>query len=626
MPTQKLEKLLQELEEQIENEALESDDLKRQLKDLKGSIERSIAGQKDDEPETLVESAMDALREFEDAHPTLTMTLGRIMDSEFKSTYRTATGRGGESYDSKLVDPSYQILKAEEERQKQFTSETGFLAPENPGMYQKWEEAAMKKRIAAFQVALKGEGEFVRDIELDARRGMIAHLGPLQDMVTIFSNTGIGPANMWEMLSPMMQGYKDGAIEIFEQKADMLGWDVTSDKYKQHKTNLIADIDRNMKIVQDSLEAPRVSNERLLSQLETEMGLANLAATMGIRGGFKMQDLLTAAMGTKEEFALTIQAMEKSGKLPKGAKELLSQENLTKMFYSMMQHQNEFSRDRRTTPDASMYSAMSHDLKNFFLLTTVDAVAKTPDAPPAVKERAIETALTKLEEENPNMTLDVAESLLDTAAGFEIATSPQSQGRVLQTLDPHFTNAKNTLAGQLAQDNFLVKASDGYVVVDREGDIVNLETTKDINRLDRLIRRHNWLQQKRGDVFNEFFKQLNKPIINAEQYRIADFTGVGRMDMELSGALGDKPTLPPQDWVQRFIPEKEMELRKPLPKPRGGKGLGAPSYIKDAPDFPQGIYGGEGHPLRNLGKILVGDERESAIGQDIEDWSDWRRK
>ena len=80
MPTQKLKKLLQELEEQIENEALENDDLKRQLHDLKGSIERSLAGQEEDKPETLVESAMDALREFEDSHPTLTMTLGRIMD------------------------------------------------------------------------------------------------------------------------------------------------------------------------------------------------------------------------------------------------------------------------------------------------------------------------------------------------------------------------------------------------------------------------------------------------------------------------------------------------------------------------------------------------------------------
>lgn len=80
MPTQKLERLLQELEEQIENEALENDELKSQLQALRGSIERSMAGQKEDEPETLVESALDALREFEDSHPTLTMTLGRIMD------------------------------------------------------------------------------------------------------------------------------------------------------------------------------------------------------------------------------------------------------------------------------------------------------------------------------------------------------------------------------------------------------------------------------------------------------------------------------------------------------------------------------------------------------------------
>lgn len=84
MPTRKLEALLQELSEQIENEALESEEIRQQLLELKQSVERSIAGQEAEEPQTLVESAQEALREFEDAYPTLTMTLGRIMDQLVK--------------------------------------------------------------------------------------------------------------------------------------------------------------------------------------------------------------------------------------------------------------------------------------------------------------------------------------------------------------------------------------------------------------------------------------------------------------------------------------------------------------------------------------------------------------
>jgi hypothetical protein len=80
MPTQKLEKLLQELEQQIEAEALESDELKFRLKALKESVEGALAGKQDSEPQTLVESALEVLEEFEDSYPTLTMTLGRIMD------------------------------------------------------------------------------------------------------------------------------------------------------------------------------------------------------------------------------------------------------------------------------------------------------------------------------------------------------------------------------------------------------------------------------------------------------------------------------------------------------------------------------------------------------------------
>ncbi|MCW8845219.1 MAG: DUF4404 family protein [Gammaproteobacteria bacterium] len=80
MPTEKLKKLLLELEQQIENEALESEELKQRLQELKQSIEQRMDGKQDAEPQSLVDSAMEALRDLEDSYPTVTMTLGRIMD------------------------------------------------------------------------------------------------------------------------------------------------------------------------------------------------------------------------------------------------------------------------------------------------------------------------------------------------------------------------------------------------------------------------------------------------------------------------------------------------------------------------------------------------------------------
>jgi len=79
MPRRKLEQLLKELEQQVEQAPLESEQARQQLRSLQQAIQRRLQGESS-EPQNLIDSAGEALREFEDAHPTLTLTLGRIMD------------------------------------------------------------------------------------------------------------------------------------------------------------------------------------------------------------------------------------------------------------------------------------------------------------------------------------------------------------------------------------------------------------------------------------------------------------------------------------------------------------------------------------------------------------------
>lgn len=81
MPGKKLEQLLVELEQQIGSTHDLDDDLKGRLEQLKTAIEMRL-GEQDDTggAKNLVEPVRQAIDEFEDSHPTLTMTLGRIMD------------------------------------------------------------------------------------------------------------------------------------------------------------------------------------------------------------------------------------------------------------------------------------------------------------------------------------------------------------------------------------------------------------------------------------------------------------------------------------------------------------------------------------------------------------------
>ena len=81
MPGKKLEQLLVELEQQIGSTHDLDDDLKGRLEQLKTAIETRLGEQEDTGgAKNLVEPVRQAIDEFEDSHPTLTMTLGRIMD------------------------------------------------------------------------------------------------------------------------------------------------------------------------------------------------------------------------------------------------------------------------------------------------------------------------------------------------------------------------------------------------------------------------------------------------------------------------------------------------------------------------------------------------------------------
>lgn len=82
MPKSRLQDLLGEMEQQIEAEESIDESTRARLVSLKRAIESRL-GSKSDESETrasLVEPVRDAIEDFEDSHPTLTLTLGRIMD------------------------------------------------------------------------------------------------------------------------------------------------------------------------------------------------------------------------------------------------------------------------------------------------------------------------------------------------------------------------------------------------------------------------------------------------------------------------------------------------------------------------------------------------------------------
>ncbi|MEJ2161549.1 MAG: DUF4404 domain-containing protein [Chromatiales bacterium] len=81
MPRTRLEELLAELDQQIAGADSLDGDLKQRLEQLQTTIESRLGeAETQSGPGSLVEPVRQAIDEFEDSHPTLTLTLGRIMD------------------------------------------------------------------------------------------------------------------------------------------------------------------------------------------------------------------------------------------------------------------------------------------------------------------------------------------------------------------------------------------------------------------------------------------------------------------------------------------------------------------------------------------------------------------
>ncbi len=81
MPQNRLEELLAELDRQIAGADSLDGDLKQRLEQLQTTIETRLGeAEASSGSSSLVEPVRQAIDEFEDSHPTLTLTLGRIMD------------------------------------------------------------------------------------------------------------------------------------------------------------------------------------------------------------------------------------------------------------------------------------------------------------------------------------------------------------------------------------------------------------------------------------------------------------------------------------------------------------------------------------------------------------------
>ncbi len=81
MPEKQLDSLLGELQEAVAESHELTDEQRRQLKKLQAQI-RARLGEGEREPEEdPVEAVSAYIDEFQRSHPTLTMTLGRILDA-----------------------------------------------------------------------------------------------------------------------------------------------------------------------------------------------------------------------------------------------------------------------------------------------------------------------------------------------------------------------------------------------------------------------------------------------------------------------------------------------------------------------------------------------------------------
>ena len=80
MPHAELEKLLDELQEELAEGSSLDDDARSQLAELHASIGHLLADGENETPANLVETVSGNIDRFETSHPALTMVLGRIAD------------------------------------------------------------------------------------------------------------------------------------------------------------------------------------------------------------------------------------------------------------------------------------------------------------------------------------------------------------------------------------------------------------------------------------------------------------------------------------------------------------------------------------------------------------------
>ncbi len=80
MPRAELEKLLDELQQELADGSSLDDDARAQLAALHASIGQVLTEDGDESPANLAETVSGNIDRFETSHPALTMVLGRIAD------------------------------------------------------------------------------------------------------------------------------------------------------------------------------------------------------------------------------------------------------------------------------------------------------------------------------------------------------------------------------------------------------------------------------------------------------------------------------------------------------------------------------------------------------------------
>ncbi len=80
MDKKRLSESLKEFQDALQNTASIDNTDQQRLEHLEREISKRLRQEDEDEDETLIEELVDAIQEFEVAHPHITMVLGHLMD------------------------------------------------------------------------------------------------------------------------------------------------------------------------------------------------------------------------------------------------------------------------------------------------------------------------------------------------------------------------------------------------------------------------------------------------------------------------------------------------------------------------------------------------------------------